>query len=132
MQTIAWGDASRFELDATSRFSVLISCKNHNCTTYHPFNGSLEGAGEPLDAVAEGIIRAAETGGTSRSSFGTERITSNGGESFSSNLSVHGCCIVANFFDAISVRKVELSLLSVIRKLQKRYDRITDDFYGML
>ena len=124
MQTTAWRGAT---LQGTSRFSVFNSCENQNGASYHPFNGSLKRAGDSVDAASEGIIWAAETGGSSR-----ERITSSGIELISSNLSVHGCCIIANFFDPILVRKVELSLQSLVTKLQRRYDRITDDFDGML
>ena len=137
-------DAARFKIVSTARFNVISDWTDglsrdmgHEdvciCATGSGcFNGDFLLFDDPKNDKLHRLITKIEDGfdDTLRTISIVDMDYANMSISLNSKLNAHGCSILRNAIQPESVRVTGKAMQSIIKNLQKRYDRIADEFEG--
>ena len=144
MDTCTPGDAVRFEIVSTARFNVISHWTDglsHNMDhkgVCRSNIGSRRLSGDLFLSDDRGknefhtVNTKIEAGfeDTLRTISIVDTDYANMSISLNSKLNAHGCSILCNAIQPESVRVTGKAMQSIIKNLQKRYDRIADEFEG--
>lgn len=144
MDTCTPGDAVRFEIVSTARFNVISHWTDglsHNMDRKGVCRsniGSRRLSGDLFLSDDSGknkfhtVNTKIEAGfeDTLRTISIVDMDYANMSISLNSKLNAHGCSILRNAIQPESVRVTGKAMQSIIKNLQKRYDRIADEFEG--
>ena len=142
MDTCTPGDAVRFEIVSTARFNVISHWTDglsHNMDRKGVCRsniGSRRLSGDLFLSDGKNKFHTVNTKieagfeDTLRTISIVDMDYANMSISLNSKLNAHGCSILRNAIQPESVRVTGKAMQSIIKNLQKRYDRIADEFEG--